>query len=120
MEIEPGGPYSVPERSVGPTGAVAPLSGKPGWGAKSERSQRPQTQSASRLISVAATPNTMRPVTSSLAPEENSGPIDNPPLNWRSPGPKLDADDVKELDCLLARLAARLAAGGDARRRAIA
>jgi 4-hydroxy-tetrahydrodipicolinate synthase len=38
----------------------------------------------------------------------------------RAPGPKLDADDVKELDRLLARLQARLTERGDARRRAVA
>jgi 4-hydroxy-tetrahydrodipicolinate synthase len=38
----------------------------------------------------------------------------------RSPGPKLDADDVKELDSLLARLQARLSERGDARRLAVA
>jgi 4-hydroxy-tetrahydrodipicolinate synthase len=38
----------------------------------------------------------------------------------RAPGPKLDADDVKELEALLARLAARLAQRGDARRLAVA
>jgi 4-hydroxy-tetrahydrodipicolinate synthase len=38
----------------------------------------------------------------------------------RAPGPKLDADDVKELEALLARLQARLAQRGDARRLAVA
>jgi 4-hydroxy-tetrahydrodipicolinate synthase len=38
----------------------------------------------------------------------------------RSPGPKLDADDVNELDSLLARLAARLSERGDAHRLAVA
>src|SRR5262249_7835197 len=38
----------------------------------------------------------------------------------RTPGPKLDADDIKELDQLLARLEARLAQRGELRRRAVA
>jgi 4-hydroxy-tetrahydrodipicolinate synthase len=38
----------------------------------------------------------------------------------RAPGAKLDADDVKELDRLLARLQARLTERGDAHRRAVA
>jgi 4-hydroxy-tetrahydrodipicolinate synthase len=38
----------------------------------------------------------------------------------RAPGPKLDADDSKELDRLLARLETRLAERGEARRRAVA
>src|SRR2546430_2546046 len=38
----------------------------------------------------------------------------------RAPGPKLDADDIKELDGLMARLEARLAERGEARRRAVA
>ena len=38
----------------------------------------------------------------------------------RAPGPKLDADDIKELDRLLARLDRRLRERGDARRRAVA
>jgi 4-hydroxy-tetrahydrodipicolinate synthase len=38
----------------------------------------------------------------------------------RAPGPKLDADDVSELDRLLARLERRLGERGDARRRAVA
>src|SRR5262249_39777193 len=38
----------------------------------------------------------------------------------RSPGPGLDADDVAELDHLIARLEARLRDGVDARRRAVA
>jgi 4-hydroxy-tetrahydrodipicolinate synthase len=36
----------------------------------------------------------------------------------RAPGPKLDADDIKELDQLLARLETRLAQRGEPRRRA--
>jgi 4-hydroxy-tetrahydrodipicolinate synthase len=38
----------------------------------------------------------------------------------RSPGPKLDADDMVELDRLLARLEARLREGGNSRRLAVA
>jgi 4-hydroxy-tetrahydrodipicolinate synthase len=38
----------------------------------------------------------------------------------RAPGPKLDADDIKEIDRLLARLEARLAQRGEPRRRAVA
>jgi len=38
----------------------------------------------------------------------------------RGPGPRLDADDVRELEGLLARLEARLALRGDAGRRAVA
>jgi 4-hydroxy-tetrahydrodipicolinate synthase len=38
----------------------------------------------------------------------------------RASGPKLDADDIKELDGLMARLEARLAERGEARRRAVA
>jgi len=38
----------------------------------------------------------------------------------RAPGPKLDADDIKELDQLLARLETRLAQRGEPRRRAVA
>ncbi len=37
----------------------------------------------------------------------------------RAPGPKLDADDMRELDRLLARLQVRLAARGDVRRVAV-
>jgi 4-hydroxy-tetrahydrodipicolinate synthase len=38
----------------------------------------------------------------------------------RAPGPKLDADDIAELDRLLARLDRRLRECGDPRRRAVA
>ena len=38
----------------------------------------------------------------------------------RAPGAKLDADDMKELDRLLARLELRLAQRGEAPRRAVA
>jgi 4-hydroxy-tetrahydrodipicolinate synthase len=38
----------------------------------------------------------------------------------RAPGPRLDADDARELEALLARLEARLALHGDAGRRAVA
>jgi 4-hydroxy-tetrahydrodipicolinate synthase len=38
----------------------------------------------------------------------------------RAPGPRLDADDIKELDGLIARLEARLAQRGQAHRRAVA
>jgi 4-hydroxy-tetrahydrodipicolinate synthase len=38
----------------------------------------------------------------------------------RAPGPRLDADDVKELDCLLTRLQTRLTQRGDPRRLAVA
>jgi 4-hydroxy-tetrahydrodipicolinate synthase len=38
----------------------------------------------------------------------------------RAPGPKLDADDIKELEALLARLELRLAQPGEARRLAVA
>jgi 4-hydroxy-tetrahydrodipicolinate synthase len=38
----------------------------------------------------------------------------------RAPGPNLDADDIRELDALLARLQKRLAQRGNAQRLAVA
>jgi 4-hydroxy-tetrahydrodipicolinate synthase len=38
----------------------------------------------------------------------------------RAPGPRLDADDMRELDLLLARLEARLAQSGNVAHRAVA
>ncbi len=67
-------------------GHSASPSALPGW--NTERSHRAQAQSAKQLISTPPIPNQMRPLSSLLAEEVNTGPIDNPPLKWRSPGPK--------------------------------
>jgi hypothetical protein len=80
------GPVTGRRSSRDERGHSASPSALPGW--NTERSHRTQAQSAKQLISAPAIPNQMRPLSSLLAEEVNTGLIDNPPLKWRSPGPK--------------------------------